>query len=300
MVIVSALSFTASQQSGKSYLPYLWDRIKRLAFPVWIFLTFYFFTLLFLEPNHADLDPTTIQDSYLLQSGIGFVWIIRVFLLVAITAPITYKVYNKVKNKYFYFGLLFFMYLLQELALLGANYSSVDIEKDIWASILLYIIPFTMVFAYGLHMPHMSTSDHKLAFLFGLFVFLALFAILFVTRSEIVPTQDFKYPPQAYYLAFSLIGMEFLWLIMSSIIKLISKIRIMSCINFIGQNSLWIYLWHIPFVKFIDTNFIIEYAISFSGAVLITFLQVTIIKIFVMPHINSAKVKRNLKMILTG
>ncbi|MBX2834034.1 MAG: acyltransferase family protein [Micavibrio sp.] len=50
MVMVSALSFSISF-SGKSisYGAYVWSRIKRLVFPVWIFLSLYFLATTLLD-----------------------------------------------------------------------------------------------------------------------------------------------------------------------------------------------------------------------------------------------------------
>ncbi|MFQ3221147.1 MAG: fucose 4-O-acetylase-like acetyltransferase, partial [Paraglaciecola sp.] len=82
MVLVSGMSFGLSYKTNEEYFNYLWKRVKRLIFPVWIFLTVYFVSLLMLDPQSLDLDLKTVITSYLLIGGIGYVWIIKVFILV--------------------------------------------------------------------------------------------------------------------------------------------------------------------------------------------------------------------------
>ena len=70
---------------------YLWKRIIRLLIPTYIFLTMFFIIMAALGKTYTARD---IIYSYLLQSGnrgIGYVWIVLVYLLCAFEVPFLYK-----------------------------------------------------------------------------------------------------------------------------------------------------------------------------------------------------------------
>lgn len=104
MIIVSAMSFSLGYKD-EPYIQYLWKRIKRLVFHVWIFLTGYFLTILIFSPSAKVLNFKTLFDSYFFFGGIGYVWIIRIFILLALTIVfiqvwlIQNMLMSKVQNK---------------------------------------------------------------------------------------------------------------------------------------------------------------------------------------------------------
>ncbi len=104
MVLLSAISYGLSYKATETYPMYFWKRIKRLVFPVWLFLTFYFIFLMVVDPAHKDLNPERMITSYTLTGGIGYVWIIRVFLLVALTSPLIHILHKAVKSDRYYPG----------------------------------------------------------------------------------------------------------------------------------------------------------------------------------------------------
>lgn len=92
LVFVSGASYALSAKEKqilhtKEYFEYIFNRFKRLIVPTWIFLTLYF--ILFHLLNLCGVTDVyfTLKDymgSYLLVSGIGFVWVIRVYFLMAV------------------------------------------------------------------------------------------------------------------------------------------------------------------------------------------------------------------------
>jgi len=86
MVFISGISFSLSKTSSGPYLKYAWSRIKRLLFPVWIFLTL-FFALSSLTHVFGDYSFEVILESFTLSEGIGYVWIIQIFIIVSLLAP---------------------------------------------------------------------------------------------------------------------------------------------------------------------------------------------------------------------
>lgn len=114
MVLVSGMSFFLSYTPHVSYSDYVWQRVRRLVFPVWVFLTLYFLAQYVLMPDAPDLNFGTVFGSYALMNGIGYVWVIRVFLLIALLSPFLYRVNKSVKEDKKYFLMLGCLYLLYE------------------------------------------------------------------------------------------------------------------------------------------------------------------------------------------
>lgn len=83
MIFASGMAFSLNNteiSTMKKYLEYLKSRFVRLVIPTWVFITVYF--ILFLTKKIA-----TYMGAYSLLGGFGYVWIFRVFLMMAIIAP---------------------------------------------------------------------------------------------------------------------------------------------------------------------------------------------------------------------
>ena len=87
MVFVSGLTFSLKQDWN--YVEYLKKRALRLIIPTFIFLSAYF-VLQYIFTHQIDFHNMVM--SYSLISGIGYVWIIRIFLLIMLIAPFIYKI----------------------------------------------------------------------------------------------------------------------------------------------------------------------------------------------------------------
>lgn len=88
MLFVSGLAFSGRNPDFSR--SFFWNRIKRLLIPVYIFLTIYFILVFSAKALGINFGVTShmVVDSYMLMEGIGFVWVIRVFLLVGLLTPI--------------------------------------------------------------------------------------------------------------------------------------------------------------------------------------------------------------------
>ena len=69
---------------------------------------------------------------------------------------------------------------------------------------------------------------------------------------------------------------------------------------FIASNSIWVYLWHIPFLKLLYADFIIKYAVVFMLATLSAFIQVWLVKNILVKNVPHEQSKKNIKILLTG
>lgn len=102
-VFISGVAFSYSKpiNSLYDYFLYLWKRIKRLVFVCWIYISIYMLWLLGLNCFGAEneLSLKVIITTYTLVSGVGYVWIIRIYLCMAVIAPFLRFISNKIKNE---------------------------------------------------------------------------------------------------------------------------------------------------------------------------------------------------------
>ncbi len=94
MVAVSTISYT-EYAKPKGYMPYLFGRFKRLILPTWQFivlqsLLFYILSLLTGVASPFTFKATLV--GLLTFSGIGYLWVIRVFLYNALINPLIKKI----------------------------------------------------------------------------------------------------------------------------------------------------------------------------------------------------------------
>jgi hypothetical protein len=301
MVLVSGVSFSLSYK-GETYLGYLVKRIKRLVFPVWIFLSGYFLFMYITGYPFALPGMNTIVTSYLLLEGIGYVWIIRVFLLVAIIAPAIMAFHRRTASHARYFTLLALAYATHEILLRAVAPQFGPLEAQVFENTVLYLIPYGTVFALGLRLPTLSRQN-VLRLALGSFAAFALIStILFMLSGEPVPTQAFKYPPSIYYLSYALGVSGVLWLFADTMLVSINEWgpSVLTLVFFAARNSIWIYLWHIPFVEIVRLPSYLAYPAVFALAVLFTFAQVKLVKRRLLPKISNPSVRKNVNMILTG
>lgn len=300
MVLVSGMSFGYSYKDNVAYLTYIWKRVKRVVFPVWIFLMVYFLVLFLFFPDSSELEANIICSSFFLTSGIGYVWIIRVFLLVALVSPFIYLYNKKIESHYYYLLSLTIFFAVYELV----RYLSVlDIESSVGTVVNLvipYVVPYSILFALGLRIPSLNKRQMIIVSIFNLGLFIVLGAILFLIFGEFKPTQALKYPPSTYYFSYSIFVSCILWGFSLSIEKIFKKIKLLQMVLFIAQNSIWIYLWHIPFVKIPYANFALKYVIVFSISVAIVYCQVWLVNNVFMNLTSSVVARKNMKILLTG
>jgi fucose 4-O-acetylase-like acetyltransferase len=299
MVLVSGMAFGLSFKESESYLSYIWKRVKRLVIPVWIFLTGYFFVLLLFVHDTPDLNAYKIVTSYLLLGGIGYVWIIRVFVLVALVSPFIYRWHmNESSNKTYFFVIAFIFIAYEIVRYLTLPFIDNYVAKFL-SEIFHYIIPYSLIFAIGLRIPSLHTRFVANISFVSLAVFITFGLGIYILTGAVLPTQQFKYPPSIYYFSYALLISSILWIFRKKIELLINKIKLKEIVLFCAQNSIWIYLWHIPVVRFFHANFVVKYLAAFGISTLLVLIQVWLIN-RIIENVQSTNLKRNLKTLFTG
>ncbi len=300
MVILSGASFGLVYKR-EPYVQYVWKRIKRLVLPVWIFSTFYFLSLYILRPIDKELNFDTIMGTYLLIGGIGYVWIIRVFIFVALVAPLIQRINLNFKINKFYFLTLLSLFLVYEIT---RYFLMPHIDHGYWKAVYLiafYMLPYTLMFAVGLRVMQLTGHATKRLFWLNLLGLLSIVAIMWLKYGGFISLQDYKHPPSIYYCLYGGTISLFLWLVSDTIWRIIAKNKtIVSIILFVAQNSIWIYLWHIIFIKAISAHYLLKYLLVMTGASVMVFCQVWIVKNLMLTRFRSERIKKNIKMIFTG
>jgi len=295
MVIVSGAVFGISASNKQlSYGNYVKKRIFRLVAPTWFFL-FFFFTLIYLftliSGRMYPFSQKTIVSSFALISGIGYVWVIRVFILVALIAPFLSELNEKIDRDIEYFIILLTIYFFYELIYFFYRGTEIYVLDLIIKYFLFYLLPYGCLFGFGLRLPNLDNKSIFLLTIISLVVFMVETILNYSTH--FVPTQQYKYPPRVYYLSYSLFALLSLYLLLNNTAP---KIFNNSIHSFVSSSSIWIYLWHILFIYIWDfsiffrpiwtNSFIIKFTIVLFLAIAATYLHKTLAKIFIQ-KINS-------------
>ncbi|MEA5532490.1 acyltransferase [Crocosphaera sp. XPORK-15E] len=308
MVMVSgALFWITSANANYSYIQYLKKRVSRLILPIWCFWVFFFTISILITGVQGVPYPFSLKEIFysftLLIGGVGYVWIIRVFLLIALISPFILTFKKQVKNNWIFLLLISVIYggyeilvnWFNSLPLISISSFSDFLYQRIFISLLmsqiiLLLIPYSLLFALGIVMTQIPQKK-LLAIALG-------FAIIFVTLAinysqdagSFVLTQNYKYPPRLYYISYSILMTIVSYLIASYVSKnhskFLKKTYLEQAFIYLSSSSLWIYLWHIFFLYYwkplvrifaIDPKVIPEFWVVASLSILMVYLQKTIV-----------------------
>lgn len=279
MVFTSGLAF--SGKSTGSYLPFILKRTLRLVLPVYIFVTAY----ILLNPLLSDwglveeYSGKVIKGTYMLRlnPSIGYVWIIRVFLIVMLVTPFLISMNGRIRNDWACFGLIALMLTVQQGIVAWLHPMKLGWFVEDW---VLYVLGYSAVFFFGLRMRRTSVRTAS--------VILAVMAVgmvayAFHMHSEygtVMRLQATKYPPGLYFLLWGMLISGILWLTSKRWTPLLDC----RLFTFIGQNTIWIYLWHIPFVNMVvkgpfdPWHPVFKYIFVYAAALCIYIIQYKLVK----------------------
>lgn len=224
------------------------------------------------------LNARHIWGSFLLLDGIGYVWIIRVFLLIALITPLLVQFNNGIRNQYVFtivFSLSLCCYLLMTYLRIGSGIGVVN-------NWLYYAMGYGFLFLLGVRIKSF-TKMGGLVFLLAMVTLFVGQTIVDIRQMEwakpiILHINDFKYPPTNVFILYGMI--------MSVVVYAIVYLKRRECLNpfvrFVGCNSIWIYLWHIPIIAVtakMDMAWWMRFFVVYIGALTIYYMQLSIVKI---------------------
>lgn len=273
LVIISGMSLTRSM--SVSYLAYLNRRMKRLLIPTYICITVLFIlcyvSCLVLKKDQLYSVDEIIYSYILSDRGMGYIWIVKVYLIIALFSPLLKKVDKFIKSDFaiigLYISLLFFQHFVLEIEQIQ--------DIILYSDYIVYIIPYCIAFWIGYRW-NSSTAKFKIL----IFALSFIATVLFCYQYGFMPNYD-KFPPDLFYLCYGISGGIIMIKIisyLSPIIKLVDKKKI---VEYLSRNSFNLYLCHIivmyaynMFVKIFNFRilelFLFHYIIVLLMSILLT------------------------------
>ena len=246
MVFTSGLAF--SGRNVGSYFPFIGKRTLRLIVPVYIFVAAY----ILLNPILSDCGlvecytSEKIWGTFMLRlnPSIGYVWIIRVFLIVMLVTPLLIKLDKVIKSDWLCLGAIAAVLTAQQLLVDWLNPMKPGWFIKDW---VLYIFGYSSVFMWGLRARKASVPASCAALVILASVLFVCGYGMYSEHGTVMKLQATKYPPQLYFLVWGMLISGILWFTR----KWWTRVLDNRLFTFIGQNTIWIYLWHIPFVNIV-------------------------------------------------
>jgi peptidoglycan/LPS O-acetylase OafA/YrhL len=219
-----------------------------------------------------------IRGTYMLRlnPSIGYVWVIRVFLIVMLLTPLLLWLDRRIGKNWACLALVGVFVAVQQGLAMWLKPSENILIKD-WA---LYVFGYSAVFLLGLRVKNMS--KRSLAGVTALLAILVAGTAVYMNHEygTIMRLQATKYPPQLYYLLWGMCMSCLLWLTSGLWKCVLDK----SLFTFIGRNTIWIYLWHIPFVNIVvggpfdHWHPVLKYVFVYIGALCLYGIQYYLVK----------------------
>ena len=262
MVMISSLlaerSFKNILARGMSSKEYIILRFKRLVFPTWTFLIIYFV----ISAIFCGMETMTYYiDSFCLtRYGIGYVWVILIYLYSAMLVPIFYKI-EKNKKSIIVIAIIYIAYEIMYYLQIGVDVKLID-------STFYYMVPYGVLTFLGFNYQAISRMGKAITIFGCLAIFIILLAYYFHSAGMLISPGSVKYPPRLYYLSY---GIMCSFVLICLCRKFQLKIFDCRMVKFISSHSMWIYLWHILVLKGYDyflfpkiwmLKFIVVYVVS--------------------------------------
>lgn len=311
MVLLSGLliSKSTSPRDIPSYLAYVWKRLLRLLPPAWLLLSLFFSGLGALAQAHLlefPFECVEVITSFTLGDGIGFVWIIRVFVMAAVTAPLWLAIEARTVGNARLVALLCSLLVVDALAYSWALTLLQPAIVDVLSKTLFTIVPFGVAMVAGLRFGklyrwQLATVAATCLALYGI----TGLASLWGEQSWPI-TQQAKYPPLPLYLTYGIGISALLFMVKERLASWLAPVK--ALVTVLSSNSLWFYLWHIPFFfassdKLLAKHHIVltwpeRFAIMLAGASLCLAVQI-IVRDRLVPYLPT-RPRKAVTMLLSG
>lgn len=267
-MLVGMTSYMSLTKRSEQYSSYLLKRFKRLIVPMWIFMTIYLILAVFnrLIFNVDFPAPAKIITSYIPIWGVGYVWIIRVYFIIAVIAPVIYKISVKVNNIYLKILILGVLLGIQQILCYTEKFFSGFI-LTVYQQILSVNFGYIIIALIGMWVVQQK-SGHT--FVMSLLLLAVSVALSFYYGIDTINSH--KYPPDIYYISYGVTISLLLYLLLGKLTTF-SRILGNKLIFWISASSLEMYYWHIFFAETLCRQFPnIHWSIRFVIVLIMTFL----------------------------
>lgn len=274
LVFVSGLSY-GNKELCNGWNSFYRNRLLRLLLPTYIFIAC---DLIALSLYHGTPSLSGIIKSIFLctDGAVGYVWIIKVYVLIMLVTPLLAKICKNL-NLFTLLILVVSLFVVQESTIFLLRHTSQNLLTYAVKETAPYLVGYSIPFIFGYWLRNATTEQENgiLCTTIGIAI-IALVLFLYKYGLPIIITPYFKYPPHSYFLIYGIVVSMILW----KCRKIFAKISKHKFISFIGQNTMWIYLWHIPFVTAANiflSGWFTKYFLTYSLAVLVYLVQYRIV-----------------------
>jgi peptidoglycan/LPS O-acetylase OafA/YrhL len=203
----------------------------------------------------------------LTKYGIGYVWIMLIYLYSALLVPIIERIGFSVKA----IVTVILFYLAYEILYhfqIGTN--NIFIETTFY-----YIIPYGLLTYIGYNLEKIKRKKLIVYIAANLVFFIATAFYLYARTGSLQQVQAYKYPPRLYYLSYGIFCSLSLMTICKN--KRYEKYFNNRIMQYISSHSMWIYLWHILTLSayeklHLPENWILKFLAVSISAILIVIL----------------------------
>lgn len=271
LVFVSGMSYAyqAVNKRKIEYYQYVKKRCIKLLYPTLIliftvFISINLASVAFGKGMHYHMHDL-LNSLFLFEEGIGYVWIIKVYLGLALIAPFSWGFIRKLKGNIQLLvmcGSIYIIYFLIR-AIEPIIYSpilSVLLEEYIY-----YIVAYAIPFFIGMYLGKNKNRIRSL--LFWSILCFAFTQIFIIIQGGGFEPNFYKYPPELYYLSYGISCSVIIYYMVPNM----APTKITLVIKWLSKNSLVFYLVHVFWVVWLTTA--------------INSLKLTIIDIFWMKYI---------------
>jgi len=243
LVIVSGICFSGSVDYGR----YIWKRIKRLVFPTWILLISLFscaYVVCILLNRAQVYSFTQIWRSFLfLEGSIGYIWIVRVYLAIAIINPILNR-FNRTISP------LFFLVVINLVLIAFSLFSSQDQG-------LIYYVHETVIYCliafWGTKLKSLEQKPKEQFIVITIVFSLIGFTITLITNG--FHPNSYKYPPVAQYVYYGFLISVLLIVVLKRVKLDVIPGKIKTILSYWSTKSFTLYLVHIFVLSMMNSAF---------------------------------------------
>lgn len=278
LVYASGLTLKYHGNTLTEYLLYIIKRFRRLILPTWFFLIGYFLMCYCMSFYDAQW-KYSISDyikSFTFTGGIDYIWIIRVYFLIAIISPVIVKVGESSIFKKHCFICLTGLLLINEALVYVGNQIKHDTVQKLYYGFFVYTLEYSIVQITAYVSRKIRTGK--------LFCTTSVMFLMVWMVNGLSSPQNAKYPPQALYLLYGL-SISLAVCCFVDILNLQIKGSIKSVVEWLSQNSLTIYFYHIIPVSIFEKgnydemHYLMKYILTVTSACILTQITILIKKI---------------------
>ncbi|MEI6327487.1 MAG: acyltransferase family protein [Candidatus Roizmanbacteria bacterium] len=249
---VAVTRMPSGQFEWSSYLKYIAKRLKRLLIPYYIFFAVYTGITYAFQPSKVTW--WYFFQNNTLTGGIDFQWLVLLFILLAIIAPLTDRLYQRHRRSFF--GLIIASLCLS--CLYQFNRPWWNINYRLWMIGSWLSVALIARWAIDLY------ARRKWVPLSGIVIgsFSVWLAILWTLTSSHLQIGTFyhKYPPDIFHVSYSIWTMVAVYICINQLARFSEKSSqlgtvVMQCIRWCSTYSYELYFTHIIVIMLMDWSF---------------------------------------------